>query len=489
MSNRTDFCAAGHSRFSLARQFYAFPWGGLQLVMIASVLHVFLAAGLFIAGRAQLAPTLVDRDGIIDSFAHDSYEYQSGAIQLAQLLRSGEFANWATAAQPVHVKILAIPFSLLGQLSGYGTLSAEPYNVLCYAAVVGLVFALGREVYSRRAGLLAGTAVAVCPTFLLHTTQLLKDSLFIAGALVFVLCVTTWLTRTYSPILAVIVAVLTMFMLLLLFLVRGNVAMVMLAVGLVGLALLILRQYLLRRLLLWNMIATLSVLLPALLFLSFYSNRTSEKVKQFQVADIGQPKIIAETNAQVPTLILRVPGPTKQRSDTVGARWGDGADMMARRISAMRSRFAASYPDSGSGFDAGKEFRNFNDLLGYLPRALKIGLWAPFPYSWVSAGRRVGNMGTLLAAAETFLIYLCQALALLAVMREPRRPALWFLVAISTLGVTALALIVPNLGALYRFRYTFWILVVIGAMAGLDNVIGLASARWTKPGKYRFLGG
>jgi hypothetical protein len=92
-------------------------------------------------------------------------------------------------------------------------------------------------------------------------------------------------------------------------------------------------------------------------------------------------------------------------------------------------------------------------------------MWAPFPSTWFSAGRRVGNVGKLISGLETLAIYLLQALAALALVREPRRLALWFVVAIIVCGVTALAFVVPNAGAIYRFRYVFWMLLVVAAMS------------------------
>src|SRR5688500_1533108 len=104
MTTRVNVRDVSRYSWSVPKRFAGPGWHGLKLVAVASALHVFLAFALFIAGRAQLAPTLINRDGIIESFAHDSYGYQAGAIQLAGHLRSGEFASWAAADQPVHVK-------------------------------------------------------------------------------------------------------------------------------------------------------------------------------------------------------------------------------------------------------------------------------------------------------------------------------------------------------------------------------------------------
>ena len=53
-----------------------------RLIVAAAMLHLFLAVSLFTAGRAGVAPALIDRDGIMGSFAYDSYDYQRGAIEV-----------------------------------------------------------------------------------------------------------------------------------------------------------------------------------------------------------------------------------------------------------------------------------------------------------------------------------------------------------------------------------------------------------------------
>jgi len=467
------------TRFSLV------SWNGRRLVATAAALHVALAVALFVAGRTKIAPTAIDQDGIMGWFAHDSYEYQRNAIQLAKVLESGKVADWVTAAQPMHVKILAIPFAIFGPLFGYGTLSAEPYNLLFYATVIALVFTMGREVGSHRVGLLAGAVVAVYPSFLLHTMQLLKDPLVVAASLAFVLGVTTWLTRTYSAKSAAIAAVLTMLITLLLFFARANLVIFFFATALLGLTLLVMRQLLERRFLLWNMILPLPILLAMAFPLYFLLpwSQTDERMKQFPADQIGPSKITASTALQVPSLIVRATSAPKSPS-TFAARLRRRADTLAKRVGSMRLGFAAAYPDAGSFLDSDRDFKSVNDLLTYIPRATEIGLWAPFPNSWISAGRRVGNAGKLLAGAETFFIYLCQVLAVWTVMREPRRLALWFLLAIATLGVTALALVVPNVGALYRLRYAFWVMVMVMAMTVVDKLLASVVERWRMRQQY-----
>jgi hypothetical protein len=114
--------------------------------------------------------------------------------------------------------------------------------------------------------------------------------------------------------------------------------------------------------------------------------------------------------------------------------------------------------------------RDAADVVRYLPRAAQIGWWAPFPNAWLGVGTRVGRAGRVLAGIETATIYLCEALALVAVAVAPRRAPALLLLGVSAIGLTAMGLVVSNVGTLYRFRYTFWILLVILGATGLHKL-------------------
>jgi hypothetical protein len=431
---------------------------GPRLIVIAAILHVSFALVLFVAGRAGVAPRLIDRDGIMGSFAFDSYDYQRGASETSQLLRSGNLRAWANAAEPLHVKLIAVPFALLSPVSGYSPLSAEPYNLFFYLAIVCLVFALGSELGGRRAGIFAAVLVALWPTFLLHTLQLLKDSLFITAALAFLWCAITLLSRTYTATASAGVSLIAILLLLLLAFVRGGSVLLLVAVAILILGLLIVRQATERRLLFWNMLPAVAILLIGLILAPFISGRTIHYTKKYSSDQIGPLKNVADREDRMPTVIV-----WKKREPSGHSAAGD---RFARRISSIRSRFAASYSNAGSLLDAQTEFRNVGDLLRYIPRAFEIGMWAPFPSTWFFSGRRVGNLGKIISGLETLAIYLLQVTAVLALIREPRRPARWFVIAIIICGVTALAFVIPNTGAIYRFRYVFWILLIVAAISG-----------------------
>lgn len=480
MWNRSIIISLNARLASLRHRLSVFSSSNRRLIIAAALLHIILAAGLFCAGRAQVAPSFIDRDGIMPSFAFDSYEYQRGAMRLTQVLKQDGARAWAAEHEPFHVKLLSLQFVLFGPLFGQSTLSAEPLNLFCYLAILSLVFALGREVGGRRVGLLSATIVALWPTFLLHTLQLLKDPLFIAGALAFVLCLTTWLTRTYHRWLALSLGTVMLLTVFLLLLIRLNFGIFIFALLLFGFILLIIRQILERRLLYWNMLCPLLALVTMGLLIPFYMGQHKQKFKQYPSNQGGQSKsAITVDVAQVPaTISYSPPNHLIKRSPQLKeGQLCAVANQTARRVGYTRIRFATSYSEGGSGLDSNVELKEFKDLISYLPRAFEIGFWAPFPNMWVAAGKRVGNAGRLLSGAETLLIYLCELMALFAISRAPRDTALWLLLSVTAFGVTALALIVPNVGTLYRFRYTFWILLIVLGMKGLDALIALAQRR------------
>ena len=467
----------------------AFFSSGRRLVAAAVLLHVVFAAGLFFAGRARIVPALLDRDGIMESFASDSYEYRREAVRLEAVLKEDGLRAWAASPGRAHVKLLSLQFAFFGRLFGHSILSAEPFNLFCYVAILTLVLLLGREVGGRRVGLLAASVVALWPTFLLHTTQFLKDPLFIAASLALILIVTTWLTRTYSSMRAFVMGALLAVTAGLLLLIRVKFAGFIFAVACFGFALLVVRQWRERRLIYWNMICPVSILsLGALV--AFYPSTVHRKQKRYPSDQSGLSKSAAVAGEQLRGIISYPPSgslPVKMSRNSP-QRLSRAAEKIAFRIGSARYDFNVSYPESGSSIDRGVELRNFKDVIAYLPRAFTVGFWSPFPATWMSAGKQVGRAGRLLSGAETLFIYLCQLLALVALWRAPRSLANWLLVSIAAFGMIALGLIVSNVGTLYRFRYLFWIMLIILAAKGFDSLLRMWRGETSDSSQVQFAG-
>lgn len=141
-------------------------------------------------------------------------------------------------------------------------------------------------------------------------------------------------------------------------------------------------------------------------------------------------------------------------------------DSAMARMAQLRAHFVGynRSVSAGSGIDEERLPGDVVEVIAYLPRALEIGLFAPFPAAWgdrVSATRLVG-------AIETAIWYLFFPGTLLLLWRRLSQPAglaLTFAAALLTL----LAFVYPNVGNLYRQRFAFWMLVLTcGAVGWAD---------------------
>lgn len=413
-----------------------------RLLAAAAVFHVLLTVLLFAAGRMALAPRLIDHDGILTATS-DSVTYERDA------LRPGA---WRDPAERFHVRLLSPFFRILAPLRP-GILAAEPLNLLCYLAIIALTFAIARETLDERAGVIAAAIVALWPTFVLHTTQLLKDPLFIAATLAMVLILVTWLTTTYEWTHVIAAGLALIATAALLHVIRRQFGAVVVAAVVFGLALLIARQIGERRLFLRNVACGVIALGAAGLMISQF-NRTLEKVKTYPSSVRGESKTAPGAGKRVEAVVL----------------WVADADRAGAAIGGVRARYNMSDAEARSPIDEDIEIRSAREIVAYLPRAVAIGFWAPFPDMWVTRGLNVGQAGRVLAGAETAVMYVFELLALAAVILPPRRLPAFPLFGIASFGVTALGMVVSNVGTLYRFRYSFWILFIIAGVAGAKKI-------------------
>lgn len=137
------------------------------------------------------------------------------------------------------------------------------------------------------------------------------------------------------------------------------------------------------------------------------------------------------------------------------------------KLSCVREGFISGYPSAGSNIDTNIHFRNFLDYFEYIPRALKIGLFSPFPDQWLSgAVQPGGGMMRRLAAAEMLVYYFSfGGLLYLIFLSRYRMTAITVLI-LTVPAVLFYSLAVPNIGTLYRMRYPFFLCLTVLGFCG-----------------------
>jgi len=472
-----------------ARLFFDSP--ARNLLLVAAILQLTVVLGLFTMGRLGVAPNKIDEHGLLRKALRDARDYDRDANMAVEILKQSGVRAWLFAGHSAHVKLYSLSYLVFGPLVGNNILSAEPLNLACYLAILILVFKIGKELFDQKAARAAAAAVAIWPSFLVHNAQILKDPICVVAMLSLVLVVAMWLTRELSWRMGLITGMIGSTAIALIYATRaGFWGLVLLGVILIGAVFMIIREVRERTFLAGNTMSMLVVLLLALgaIFLSRASLTPQDQVvlppETANIVPVNQNPavmLIQPTNQVASVPVAELPqrkensaSPVPGEGNNVQRETAPAAQPKRSRpialIQGMRDAFADKYKESGTLIDSNVQFITIMDLARYLPRAMEIGFFAPFPNTWLGEGKEVGQSGRLLSGAEMLAMYILEALALFGVWRARRRPHTWFLFAVILFGVTTLGLGTINLGALYRLRYGFFVLLIVLAMYGLTQL-------------------
>ena len=146
-----------------------------------------------------------------------------------------------------------------------------------------------------------------------------------------------------------------------------------------------------------------------------------------------------------------------------------------RRASELRAHFVffGRSVGAGSEIDGDRLPNTAWAALAYMPRALFVGLFAPFPDTW---GERV-TLPRLIGAIETAAWYLACLGAIFSVVRYRSRKLLAGGVFCAVL-ITMLAYIHPNVGTLYRQRFGLWhFFMLVGCIGWVSLLLERFSRR------------
>ena len=439
---------------------------GRHLLLAAALFHITICFALIIIGCWQPGNPLSDSSAIGRSFATDSGNYFTHATNLANILQHDGLVAWLTPSFPLHTRLYSLSFAALTPLVGFNILAAEPLNLFCYLAILFLVFKVGSEVFGRRVGLVSAVVIAIWPSLLLHTTQILKEPIFIAAFLGLVFVIVRLLTKSLSWKKGLRDGLCGGGLAILLWFIKSDFWELSLLIVLAALLFVLIEAICDRTVLPGNLVAV--CLLITCLFAAprlFNRYRKPNPHPLVKITGFG-------ANEQISVAV-----PAGAEAGTVvqpPSRSSKGLTRLRERIAWARFLYA-NYPGAGSGIDTDIRFENWGQIVRYLPRAVEIGLFAPFPRTWFAGGTQVGRAGKILTGCETLLMYLIYFLAAVCLWKRRSLVAVWFLVAIAMSCIIVLSTVTANVGALYRQRYPFWILLIVIGVEGGFCVLQAAS--------------
>ncbi len=115
------------------------------------------------------------------------------------------------------------------------------------------------------------------------------------------------------------------------------------------------------------------------------------------------------------------------------------------------------------------EFHSARDIFLYLPRAMQIALFAPFPNSWPLFSN-INDRSTfrLMVSAEMFVAYVAFIFLIHGLLRYKHikiyLPVYYMLFVLQVYGIA-----IPHAGIIYRYRYSYFILLISLGLAFLIN--------------------
>ena len=183
--------------------------------------------------------------------------------------------------------------------------------------------------------------------------------------------------------------------------------------------------------------------------------------------------------------VAKVPGPMKAEEGAIEDNQPPSGghfqflDDWSRKMGLHREGFLILHPNDGSNFDKGVRIESFVDLVSYFPRAVMVGVFAPFPSDWTLMFSTEPEK-TVVTFEMLFSYLALVGLVPLILLRKNRWRYIVGLSAISLIPLLIFTVATANLGALYRFRYGFWLILIGLGMCGWVNLVKSLNRSETK---------
>lgn len=382
----------------------------------------------------------------------DSPLYLKKFAILRQSLLAGDWHFLFTHDEQVHTKLYTVSYTILYPLFGDSILSFELINVPLFVLAVYLIYQIGKSCFDETAGWTAGILLFLFPTMLAHFSQPLRDPVAICLFLLLCLILTKALKEILDlrkAVLSLLAASATFFVL---YMTRENMLVIFLGFIAITVGICFLWNWRGWREKKYNFLM-LAGLLAFCLACPVFLSRFLPNPYIFLPANDEEIETLRQGTAKVYEYEKYL-----KESEVPG---------YLEKLNVTRHKFLLFYRGAGTNIDDEVVFRSFGDLVLYVPRAIEIGLFAPFPNMWFAEGRDVGRAGRMISGAETFISYLLVFCALFTLFRFRRNIFAWQIFLTIIFAAFVLGIGVVNVGALYRLRYVFWCLLIVLAAKGI----------------------
>lgn len=425
------------------------------LLIIGSLTHLSATISVYIAGSKSFVPSQIYPSGALWK---DAVTYFDKCQILSQRLGSGDLSFIFNNEFDIHLRLYSISYFLFSPVFGENIICFEPLNMTLFLSVLFLIFKIGEKCFNTKVGFWASVIINFSPTFLLHSVQPLRDLPYVLVFLTLIYLLLTTISEQPGWKKITSIFIVCFFLILMLWLIRQGAYPVYVFTALLSLGLFLienlknLRPYLAQSAL--YLLFFGSVLMIPYFFTSLQPQTLEEvKFSENQKNTVREFKI-EQYNRQIPRTV--------------------------QKLNNLRHTFIVQQEEAGGGGSLIYKdlvFESVSDIILFAPKSLLIGLFAPFPDMWLAEGKSYGKFGRLISAFETSIIYILSVFAAITIFYHYKNVRFWLLFLIILAGCSALGLVVPNVGAIYRMRYIFWFLLIILGTNGIFEVLGIITRK------------
>jgi hypothetical protein len=412
-----------------------------------------IVAGVFVQFvlLPHVFPSWHDGYGLLKGV--DGWNFHRVALHLAQAIDQHGWSQWTLEPQGQLVSGIAAIFYVLIYPAPWSVL---PINALLNAtSCVCLYLLLARLTEDRLVGIIAAAPFMLFPSNFLWNTQFHNENYAVPGV-VFILF--GWiLVSGQNTARRALSAWQT----------AGAVALIAIGSILLGLV----RHYILTAI--TALFLAAAIALAVVWLLQRIESREYLTRMMIVLAACASMVLVVQVLAE-PEESLASSNSTKVGpKETKASKWSrtiwlpSVVDFQLSEIARARRQFVRTSAPGDTGIDLDVAFRNAGDVLAYSPRALQIGFLSPFPSLWFSESEK--SAGTAMRAVSAFemsFVFLALAGLPIFVWQRRRQPAVWVILSVCVGMLAIYAMSVPNVGALYRFRYPYLMPLVCLGLAG-----------------------
>jgi hypothetical protein len=413
-------------------------------------------------------PSWNSGDGLLIGL--DTEDFHKLVIEQLNIIESNGWSAWIPKPGGQIVAGVAVIF--------YGLISPHPWSMLPINSVLhataglSIFLILNSFIKHRKKALIATLPYVLFPTALSWTAQYHNDNYMVAGVALFLLGWVLFFNRgtwgNWEKIGMAIIFVISGCILI--WLVRGYVLSILVILGsIVGI---ILTFYVCFLVIIKHKTLNQAVLVLIIIWITLAAShllmyvRLDNRGLRFNIGQspFGSVGLITEGSADQ----------TINENINHNYTWKKTTWLPTIIDTNLRSlvkvRRSGYKPNAGSNLDYEIQLLSAVDVLKYLPRALEIGFFAPFPNQWFEVSKKAPN--TILrkvAGMEMVIVYASWLGLLFSIWKWRKNPGFWVFMFFNTAMIVIYALAVVNAGTLTRFRYAFLMpLVGFGVMGGFE---------------------